>query len=206
MPSGCWSGRASHEAAAVRAWAARLASVDVGVRVDRGAVVQALLPEGVAVIVLAVDSEEMVGEVLVRWVRVPEHLDESCRCGDVDLMVLAGCPGLWIPGGTVGLQEERADVIDDLRGEGLAADAWDLGAEKLCAAFGLPWEDLSLAAVRGLLVLLRALEEETLELLQELETLGLLEMRRACGKPAQVLRALWLLRDHMGRAVEGPPR
>jgi hypothetical protein len=181
--------------------------VDVGVRVDRGAVVSALLPEVLAVIVLAVDSEEMVGEVLVRWVvRVPEHLDESCRCGDVDLLFVSGCPGLWVPGGTVGVQEERADVIDDIRGDGLEADAWDLGAQKLCAAFGLPWEQLSLAAARGLMVLLMALEEGTLDLLREWETLGLLEMRRACSKPAQMLRALRLLRDHMGRAVEGPPR
>lgn len=41
-----WSVR--REAAAVHARVARLASVDVGVRVDRGAVVQALLPEVLA--------------------------------------------------------------------------------------------------------------------------------------------------------------
>jgi hypothetical protein len=178
--------------------------VDVGVRVDRGAVVQALLPEGVAVtIVLSVDSEEMVGEVLVRWVRVPEHLDESCRCGVGDLMFVSGCPGLWVPALGVGSDEDRDELLGRHRED---LDGWDLGAEKLCAAFGLPWEDMSLAAARGLMVLVRALEDETLALLAELDTERLLGMRRACGKPAQVLRALWLLRDHMGRAVEGPPR
>lgn len=149
---------------------------------------------GVVVTVLEVQSEEMLGDVVVRWVRVPMHLREGCEHAETDLMVV-GTLGLWCPAALLLVGQPR----DELREELTEDNGWEAGVARYVAAFGCPWEQLSMPVARGLLVLMQALEDETLDVLHGLDPVRLVELRLACPRPAQVVRALRAMREYGAR-------
>ncbi len=149
---------------------------------------------------LVIAAEQSVGMVLVRWVRAPRHLHPQCLCGDADVMVVSTADvGLWVPAAVVPSGADRAEVLD-----GMVGPEGELGAGLCAAAFGQPWERLTVLMLGGQLALLAALEEATLDVLSGLEPLGVLGMRRGlrvdsewAGAP-DVVRALRLMRDYAG--------
>jgi hypothetical protein len=162
-----------------------------------------LLGAGVGVTVLTVESEETLGSVLVRWVRAPLHLDDSCGCGDGTVMVAAADDtDLWCALAVLGPGETCQEGRDRLM-EGLE---WERSTAQLAAAFGWPWAKLTVPAMRGQLVLGHALEDETLLMLVRVDPERLLDMRLTCTQPADMVRALRLMREHARRSSEGPPR
>lgn len=145
---------------------------------------------------LEVDCEERIGEVLVRWVRVPAHLQDSCSCGETDAL-LVSCPGrdLWLPGGVFPLGAGRAFVLDTLIDE--EWESWNAGAARMAAALGVPWGALTLSVMLGLLALAHGLDDETLFVIGAMETEALLALRRTNTRPADAVRCLRLLRGAM---------
>lgn len=143
---------------------------------------------------LHVLEEEDRGAVLIRWVRAPAHLVPDCKHGEVDVMLVSTptC-GLWSPAMTV-LPDEREAGIAEAYEHG--AEPWERGVAAYSAAFGLEWERLTVTAIRGLFVLLDALEEPTVRLLHALDPEKLLQMRLAAPDPANVLRNLRLMRSY----------
>lgn len=145
--------------------------------------------------VLEVVDEVMVGSVPGRWVSVPAHLDPDCGCGEVEvLMVALPDRTLWLP---AGMALEGRDV--------LLADCLNVGDEayagvssRLAAAFGMPWEVLTVSMVRGQFVLVSFLEEGTKDMLSALEPEELFEMRHANPMPAEMVRALRFIREFGG--------
>jgi hypothetical protein len=146
---------------------------------------------------LAFEDEQVVGSARVRWVRAPLHVVEGCTCeGSSEVMVASLDGGLWLPLGFAhgehGLHlEHMAEMVED-EGECEAM-------RRLSAAFGLPWDKLTLAVLHGLFVLIAALEDDTLNLIASLEDERLAELRLTCPAPANVLRALRMMRDYGAR-------
>jgi hypothetical protein len=147
--------------------------------------------------VLEVVDDVMVGTVPGCWIRTPTHLDPDCSCGEVEVLLVSLPDGaLWLPMGLVrdGDRDALTDCLLDQE-----AGSWEFAAARLTAAFGLPWERLTVSRVRGQLVLLMALEDSTSEVLNGLDPERLFELRRVSREPADVVRALRLMRDHGSR-------
>lgn len=148
---------------------------------------------GVAVS-LIFTGEERLGAVLLRWVPAPTHLDVSCGCGAVDVLVVADeRSGLWMAAAVCETPEHREAVLSELSEDEASVDE---ATARCSAAFGVPWEELSVAVMRGQLVLMAALEPRTIDVLRELDPGRLVEMRLVNVKPAQVVRALRAMRDY----------
>lgn len=147
-------------------------------------------------VVLAVESEETLGGVLVRWVRAPIHMRDGCEHGETDLM-LVGTLGLWCPAALLTVGQPREEIVAELTVE-VGAD-WEVQVSRYVAAFGCPWVEMSMAVARGLLLLVQALEERTLLVLHGLDPERVVELRRTCPRPAQVVRALRAMGEYAAR-------
>lgn len=140
---------------------------------------------------LEVVDDVMVGTVPGRWIRTSTHLDPDCGCGEVEVLLVSMADGaLWIPAGIALAGRDALLAAHECDEE------WPLVVERMAAAFGLPWERMTVSRVRGQMVLLAVLEEGTLGVLASLDPERLFEMRRVNREPAEVLRALRLMRDY----------
>ncbi len=146
--------------------------------------------------VLEVLDEEDVGGVAGRWVSVPVHMDPDCGCGTAEALLVSLAPvdTPWLPAGWA--FEGREALVRSCLGHG--EDAWWQGVARLTAAFGLPWEVLTVSMMRGQCVLLAVLEEATKDQVAELEPGVLIGMREANPMPADMVRALRFMRAFEG--------
>lgn len=131
------------------------------------------------------------GGLLVRSVRAPMHLDESCGCGEGLAVVVALDPGWWLACAVAPLDEDVPALVAPLDGED-----GHLAIARCSAAFGLPWAEVTVSKLRAQLVVVSTLKPAVLEMLAQLEPEAVVELRRGCPRPADVVRALSLMASY----------
>jgi hypothetical protein len=149
----------------------------------RRAVVSALPAEGVALM-----DESVVGDLTLRWMRVPAE-----GHAPVDVLLVSADRKLWLAATLVELHEDRDAMLEEL----LDDEHWQRGAPVAAAAFGMPWETLSPAVLQAQMVLLDALEPETLMMLGRCGFEAVTRLRESNPQPSGMVRALRLMRSHM---------
>ncbi len=148
---------------------------------------------------LAIEAEQEIAGTLLRWVRVGAHMHPDCACpdvGEVDVLLVSTpeAGGYWLPHAVAWPGQSRADLLGEID----LGTVFTRATSRCSAALGVEWEALSVLVIRGLFALLAALEPPTLAVLAGLKPERLVELRRTCPLPADVVRALRLMREAQG--------
>lgn len=143
---------------------------------------------------LQVLNVETLPGIEVRWVRgVCSHPD--CGCGDPKRLLVLAAAGtdLWVCGGWVAENDDPGPLLDAFREAGD-----DVLVAKSAAAFGMPWDELTLAMLTGQVALLLGVSEEVMCAIRSRPVAELLGLRALVQSPADMARALRLLHDYAG--------